>query len=63
MKLDWIGNCLTWFVLLSMAILGVLLVSWMLMPPVSGLSLWQEVQGGNDWEGMTKTLQDMARGR
>jgi hypothetical protein len=63
MKLDWIGNCLTWFVLLSVAIAGVLIASYLLLPPVSDLSLWQEIQGGNDWQGMTETLKDMAQGR
>lgn len=60
MKLDWLGNCLTWFVLVSVAVFAVLLISYLILPPVSDLSLWQEIQGGSDWQGMSKTIKDMA---
>lgn len=61
MKLDWLENCLTWFVLISVAAFAVLLISYLIMPPTNNLSLWQEIQGGSDWQGMSKTIKDMTQ--
>jgi hypothetical protein len=63
MKRHWTGSCLAWLAIISLALFLVALVSFIIMPPVSDLSLWQEIQGGKDTEGMIETIDKMIDGK